>query len=110
MKKITATLVCIGKFHLFALAREMLKKGMLERIFSGYPSWKLRDENIPEQRLETFPWLQTPYMALGKWGFLGDARFQQELAWHAHETLDRHVDRRLAGSAMVFCKVIRNTH
>ena len=68
MKHITATLVCIGKFHLFALARELLKKGMLERIVTGYPRWKLRDEDIPAGRLETFPWLQTLYMTLGKWG------------------------------------------
>lgn len=102
MKNITATLVCIGKFHLFALARELLKMGMLERIFSGYPSWKLRDEDIPAERLETFPWLQTPYMALGRWGLLGDGRFQQELGWHAHETLDRHVARRLPDSDVLF--------
>lgn len=66
MKNIKATLVCIGKFHLFALARELLKKGMLGRIFSGYSFWKLRDENIHQQRLETFPWLQTPYMVFGR--------------------------------------------
>jgi len=102
MKHISATLVCIGKFHLFALARELLKKGMLERIFSGYPSWKLRDEDIPAERLETFPWLHTPYMALGKLGFLGDGRFQRELAWQAHETLDRHVARCLFDSNVLF--------
>ena len=102
MKHVTATLVCIGKFHLFALARELLKKGMLERIFSGYPSWKLQDEDIPAERLETFPWLQTQYMALSKWGLLGDGRLQRELAWHAHETLDRHVARRLPDSDVLF--------
>lgn len=95
MKNIKATLVCIGKFHHFALARELLKKGMLERIFSGYPSWKLRDEDIPAERIGTFPWLQTPYLALGKWGLLRDGRLQRELAWHAHETLDHYVVRRL---------------
>ena len=99
---ITATLVCIGKFHLFALARELLKKGMLERIFSGYPSWKLKSEDIPADRLETFPWLQTPYMALGKWGLLGEGRVQRDLAWYAHETLDRHVARRLPDSDILF--------
>lgn len=102
MKNIKVTLVCIGKFHLFALARELLKKGMLERIFSGYPSWKLKDEDIPAERLETFPWLQTPYMALGKWGLLGDGRFQRELAWHAHETLDRHVAKHFPDSDVLF--------
>jgi len=102
MKNIKVTLVCIGKFHLFALARELIKKGMLERVFSGYPSWKLRDENIPVECLETFPWLQTPYMALSKWGFSGDSRFQRELAWHANESLDRHVARNLPDSDVLF--------
>lgn len=99
---VTSTLVCIGKFHLFALARELLKRGMLGRIFSGYPSWKLRDEDIPKERLETFPWLQTPYMALGKWGLLGEGKFQRDLAWYAHETLDRYVARNLPTSDILF--------
>ena len=102
MKSITATLVCIGKFHLFALARELLKKGMLKRVFSGYPSWKVRDEDVPSEQVETFPWLQTPYLALGKWGLLGNGRFQRELAWYAHETLDRHVARHLPASDVLF--------
>ena len=102
MIHISATLVCIGKFHLFALARELLKKGMLERIVTGYPRWKLRDEDIPAERLETLPWLQTPYMALGKWGLLGDGRFQKELAWLAHETLDKHVAKHLSSSEILF--------
>lgn len=102
VKHITATLVCIGKFHLFALARELLKKAMLERIFSGYPSWKLRDEDIPAERIETLPWLQTPYMAFSRWGFLGDGRFQKELAWLAHETLDKHVAKHLSSSEILF--------
>jgi len=71
LKDIKVALVCIGKFHLFALAREFLKKGMLERIFSGYPSWKLCDEDIPAECISTFPWLQTPYIAIGKWALLG---------------------------------------
>ena len=99
---IAATIVCIGKFHLFALARELHKKGILQRIFSGYPSWKLRAEDIPEERLETFPWLQTPYMALAKWGLLGDGKFQRELVWYAHETLDRHVENRLPETDILF--------
>ena len=102
MKNITATLVCIGKFTLFALARELLKEEMLEHIFSGYPSWKLRDEDIPAERLKTFPWLQTPYMAFSKWGLLGDGWFQKEFAWLAHETLDKHAAKHLSPSEILF--------
>ena len=99
---IAATIVCLGKFHLFALARELHKKGMLQRIFSGYPTWKLRDEDIPAGKLETFPWLQTPYMALAKWGLLGDGNLQRELVWYAHETLDCHVKNRLHETDILF--------
>jgi alpha-maltose-1-phosphate synthase len=99
---IKVSLVCIGKFHLFALARELLKRDMLERIITGYPLWKLRDEDIPTEYTETFPWLQTPYMALGKWGLLGEGIGQRELAWLAHETLDRHVAKDLLQSDVLF--------
>jgi alpha-maltose-1-phosphate synthase len=102
LKDIKVTLVCIGKFHFFALARELLKKGMLERIFSGYPCWKLQDEDVRSDWLRTFPWLQTPYMALGQWGLLGHGRFQRDLAWLAHETLDRHVAAHLPQSDILF--------
>ncbi len=96
------TLVCIGRFHLFDLAREMLKRGMLKRIFTGYPRWKLRDEGIPSENLCTYPWVQTPYMAFAKWNLMGDTRTGQGLAWLAHETLDRYVARHLPASDVLF--------
>jgi glycosyltransferase involved in cell wall biosynthesis len=92
---LSVALVSIGKFSLFNIARELLRKAMLEQIFSGYPSWKLKGEDIPPERLTTFPWLQTPYMALGRWGLLGNGWFQRELAWKAHQSLDRYVARHL---------------
>ncbi len=96
------TLVCIGRFHLFDLAREMLKRGMLERIFTGYPMWKLRDEGISPENLCTYPWIQTPYMALAKWNLLGDTHIRQRLAWLAHETMDRYVASHLPASDVLF--------
>jgi alpha-maltose-1-phosphate synthase len=102
VENIKATLVCIGRFHHFDLARELVKRDMLERIITGYPRWKLRDEDIPAERLETFPWLLTPCMALGKWGLLGEGKGQRELNWLAHKTFDRHVARRLPESNVLF--------
>lgn len=75
---------------------------MLKSIFTGYPSWKLNNEGIPTEMVETFPWLQVPYMSLGKWGLLGEGRFQWELAWLAHETLDRHVAKKLPETDVLF--------
>lgn len=101
MSHIRVTLVCIGRFHHFDLARELLKRGMLKRIFTGYPLWKLDDEDIPSELVSTFPWLQTPYMALDKWGLLANYRFQKELSWIAYETLDHHVAKYLPQSEVL---------
>lgn len=89
-----ASLVCVARFHYFDLARQLEKRGMLERFYTGYPSWKLKGEDLPGSRVETYPWFITPYMALGRWGFLKEP-LQRELAWMAHEALDSHVSRNL---------------
>ena len=70
-RNISVTLVCVDRFHHFDLTREQVKRGTPERFFTGYPSWKLHGEGIPGEYTETFPYLQTLYMALGKWGFRG---------------------------------------
>jgi glycosyltransferase involved in cell wall biosynthesis len=86
------TQVSIGRFHHFHLARELERRGMLDTIWTGYPRFKLRDElGIPAERLRTFPWLQTIYMALCGRGVDPRSRAMRELAWAAHETLDRRV-------------------
>lgn len=54
----------IGKFHTFDLARELLKHGYLEAIYTGYPHFKLKNENLPKDLIRSFPWLHAPYMAL----------------------------------------------
>jgi alpha-maltose-1-phosphate synthase len=52
----------IGKFHSFDLARQLHKRGALDKIYSGYPWCKLKEENLPRQRVKTFPYLHAPYM------------------------------------------------
>lgn len=54
----------LGKFHTFDLAREMHSREALTRIFTTYPRFKLRDEGIPSNKIQTFPWYHTPYMAM----------------------------------------------
>ena len=97
-----ATVVCIGKFHLFDLSRELHKRNMLERIFTGYPGWKTKGEDLPAEKVVTFPWLQVPYMALFRWGMRGNGWFQRELAWQTQETLDRYVAQNLPKSDLLF--------
>jgi len=59
----------VGKFHAFDLARELYARGALETIFTGYPRFKLGNEELPQELIQTFPYLQAPFMALpwGKW-------------------------------------------
>ncbi|MBI4726228.1 glycosyltransferase family 4 protein [candidate division TA06 bacterium] len=83
-----------GKFHHFHLARQLHKRGMLEAIFSSYPSWKLRNEGLPMEKIKTFPWIHTAMMAKWRFGMHND-RLDKELAWALANTLDRHVANKL---------------
>ncbi len=84
----------IGKFWSFDLARELFERGMLERIFTGYPRFQLRGEQLPASLIASFPYLHTPYMALSR--FLPTTSpLQRELAWNAAVTLDQYVASKL---------------
>lgn len=80
----------IGRFHSFDLARQLQRFDSLACIFSGYPRFKLRTTGVDPARIRTFPWIQTPYMALLRFRL-----FQRHLAraWEhqAHLRHDRHV-------------------
>src|SRR5450830_307018 len=53
----------LGKFHTFDLARELHAHGALTAIFTGYPSFKLKNEGLPQELIQTFPWVHGSYMA-----------------------------------------------
>lgn len=52
----------IGKFHTFDLARELYSRDALTAVFTGYPRFKLGNEALPMEMVQTFPWIQAPYM------------------------------------------------
>ncbi len=81
---------CHGKFHHFDLARELHARGILERLFTGYPRWKLRQEKLPLERVNTFPWFMTPFMVSARWGLDG-ILYKDGLERTAARTFDRHV-------------------
>lgn len=60
MKVVLST---VGKFHAFDLARELHTHGALESIFTGYPRFKLRSEELPQELINSFPWIQASYTA-----------------------------------------------
>jgi glycosyltransferase involved in cell wall biosynthesis len=55
-----------GVFHHFELARELLRRGHLDRIYSTYPWRRLQREGIPKEFVETFPWVHTAQILLGQ--------------------------------------------
>jgi alpha-maltose-1-phosphate synthase len=64
----------ISKFHTFDLARQLMRHNVLKRVFSGYPWWKLRDETVPRDMVDTYPWFVVPRMALARYGLLHGPR------------------------------------
>lgn len=86
------TQISIGRFHHFHLARQMERHGLLQAIWTGYPRFKLRDEQgIPQQKIHTFPWIHAPYMSRWRLGLADWFWLSRESAWWARHTLDRHV-------------------
>ncbi len=59
-----------GVFHHFELARELEFRGMLQAVFSTWPRQRLKREELPRQRVHTFPWLHTPEYVLNRFGLL----------------------------------------
>lgn len=86
----------IGTFHAFDLARELHGAGLLARIFSGYPRFKLQREALPPEVIDTFPWVHAPYMAFPFKHKLGLSGIR---AWERLDlqTLDSHVATQLGG-------------
>ena len=48
----------MGKFHYFALARQLEQRNALKVIFTGYPNFKLKDEGLPQEKIHSFPWFR----------------------------------------------------
>jgi glycosyltransferase involved in cell wall biosynthesis len=55
-----------GVFHHFELARELHRRGHLDRIYSTYPWRRLEREGVPRNLVETFPWVHTVQILLGQ--------------------------------------------
>ncbi|HEU4459922.1 MAG TPA: glycosyltransferase family 4 protein [Methylibium sp.] len=83
-----------GKFYTFDLARALQAQGVQAEVFTSYPRFKLRGEELPAERIHTFPWLHAPYMALRRRDMLG-LRAVRRWEWEAKTRFDRHVARNL---------------
>jgi glycosyltransferase involved in cell wall biosynthesis len=89
--RLKVTQISIGRFHHFHLARQLESFGLLDRLWTGYPRFKLKDElGIRPSKICSFPWLHTLNMGWPRLPIVGNfSRAQRELNWFAHDTLDR---------------------
>jgi glycosyltransferase involved in cell wall biosynthesis len=89
--RLKVTQISVGRFHHFHLARQLERFGLLDRLWTGYPRFKLKDElGIPPSKISSFPWLQSLNMGWPRLPIIGKSnRAQRELNWLAHDTLDR---------------------
>lgn len=83
----------IGTFHHFDFAKILRQDDQLSKIYSAFPWWRLKREGLPQEWVETYPWFQTPYMALASVLPRGT---KQQLEWIAHKTLDQYIAKKLA--------------
>ena len=85
---------CLGKFHHFHLARQLMRRDALECIFTGYPWFKLKGEGLPRAKVRTFPWIHGLRMGGGRFG-LRSPRLIREIEQWSHRAHDRFTFRNL---------------
>ncbi|MGC9197402.1 MAG: glycosyltransferase [Acidobacteriaceae bacterium] len=86
-----------GVFHHFNLAREMERRGHLERVYSTWPWQRLKREGLPHSLVETYPWIHVVDYAVGRSPI--DLRWlSDELGYANALAFDRWTGRRLKSS------------
>ncbi|WP_254064609.1 glycosyltransferase [Granulicella sp. S156] len=81
-----------GVFHHFELARELERRGHLDRVYSTWPWSRLQREGLPRDKVKTFPWLHLPQIALQRSPF--DLPVLDDHLGYANAlTFDRWTDR-----------------
>ncbi len=83
-----------GVFHHFELARELQRRGHLQRIYSTWPWRRLKREGCPRELVRIFPWVHTPEMLLRQAGFPIKSILQQ-IGYLNAVSLDRFITQQL---------------
>lgn len=92
MKVVLAT---SGKFHIFDLARQLYKRNFLERIYTGYPVNKLKNEGLPMDLIESVGFSLTAYHLLARTKIPSALKnpLSKELAWKTYRAIDAKLSR-----------------
>lgn len=83
----------LGKFHTFDLARELFARGCLGNVYTGYPMFKLKNEDVPRDKICTFPYFFAPYMT--RVSRLISPQLKREWEWLNSKTFGSFVARSL---------------
>jgi glycosyltransferase involved in cell wall biosynthesis len=83
-----------GVFHHFDLARELERRGHLERVYSTFPWARLKREGLAHSKVLTFPWFHMANLAAAQYsGWAADQfaypntiLFEDWLNWHVPRT------------------------
>jgi starch synthase len=114
MKVVLSTM---GRFHSFDLAKQMMRHGFLERIFTGFPRSSIRREGLPDNLVDCYPYVQGPLMALRRFGLSWDL-LEREWDRAAVLSLDAHVSKKmprcdafvgLSGSALISGQTVQRS-
>ena len=93
--------VCVGspgRFHTFDLARQLARAGALQRLYTGYPRWKV--DGLSPERVSTFPWLTVAAHGAGRLGFHS---IQRSLNWPLIRSFDSWLSSRIEPCNVFHC-------
>lgn len=81
--------VCIARYHHFNLARELNKNNNLDFFFTGYPKFKILDEeDIPPNKIISVPILVTPFMFFERYKLWPNKKIRDNISFLSHQHLD----------------------
>jgi glycosyltransferase involved in cell wall biosynthesis len=83
-----------NKFHFLDVARQMQRLTILEKFFTGYPKFKMKNEKIDRSLLASYPWMLVPFMALSKYKLLKES-ISRDFYWSLTEGFDKYTASRM---------------
>lgn len=67
---LSVSIVVQGRFHAFALAEALIKKGVPLKLYTNYPAFKAEQFGVPRRNLKCFPLLGLLHRYGYRWGWV----------------------------------------
>lgn len=84
-----------GVFHHFELAHQLRRHACLRTVYSTYPWTRLKREGLPQEHVETFPWIHGGLALLARYGLYPSPWTEHLDYWNAL-AFDTWLTRRMA--------------